>query len=33
MYHKLPDILLNKLNDKKIFLDFDEEKNLKRLVL
>ena len=31
MYHKLPDILLNKLNDKKIFLDFDEEKKFKKI--
>ena len=31
MYHKLPDILLNKLNDKKIFLDFEEEKKFKKI--
>ena len=31
MYQILPDILLDKLNNKKIFLDFDEEKKFKKL--
>ena len=31
MYQILPDILLDKLNFKKIFLDFDEEKKFQKL--